>query len=130
MIEDGLHDLLLANPVLQSLIAERMYPLVWADVPTFPLCTFQRISTSTQSVLSGPINFVTCRMQYDSWGHRYSDVKDVSAALNNVLNGYTGTLPNGTRVLDCVLDTSFDLYDSVALAYRVSSDYLVTFLTS
>ena len=130
MIEEGLHALILADTATQSLIAGRLYPVIWPDVPTFPLCTFQRASTSTQSVLSGPLSLQTCRVQYDAWSQRYSDVKALFAAIDNVLNGYAGTLPNGTRVVDITLDSSLDLYDSVALAHRVSSDYLVTFYTS
>lgn len=130
MIEAGIALRLLADPTVSSLIADRLYDLIWPDNPTFPLLTSQLISTVTQSVFSGPLSMATVRMQYDAWGKSYSDAKAAAAAITACLEGFQGTLPDGTAVDNITLDSSFDLYDSPSLSYRVSSDFLVSYYRS
>lgn len=127
MIEAGLQQRLVADGDFAALIANRLYPVIWPDAPTFPLVTYQRVSTVTQNMLSGPLSMATVRMQYDAWGITYSDAKAAAAALTASLEGFQGTLPNGIAVDNIVLDSSFDLYDSPSLRFRVSSDFLVTY---
>lgn len=128
MIESALAQQLLADPVIASLIATRLYPVVWPDDPGSQLLvTYQLISTVATNLLSGPLSLCTVRMQYDAWGKSYREVKAVTQAINNVLEGFQGGLPEGTVVSNIVLDSCFDLYDSPSLRYRVSSDYLVTY---
>ncbi len=128
MLESGLSQLLISDPTVTSLIDSRIYPVVWpSDVPSFPIVTYQLISTVTSSVLSGPMAFTSCRVQYDVWSKGYSVGKQIAAAVNNVLEGFSGYLPDGTFVLNISLDSSQDLYDSPTSTNRVSSDYLVQF---
>ena len=127
MIETALFQQITADSTVASLIATRLFPLVWPDAPVFPLATYQRISTVTDSLLSGPLSMCTVRMQYDAWAETYLQAKQIADALNAVLEGFQGTLPDGTSVDNIVLDSSFDLYDSPSLRFRVSSDYLVTY---
>lgn len=128
MIEAGLQQRLAADPTVAGLVSTRIYPVLWPDKPVFPLITYQRISTVTQSVLSGSLSMTTVRMQFDAWSNiSYSDVKAIAAALNASLESFQGILPDGTAVDNIVLDSSTDYYDSPSLSYRVQSDYLVSF---
>lgn len=130
MIESALLQQLTANIDVTALVETRIYPVVWPDTPVFPLVTYQRISTVTQSVFSGPLSMATVRLQIDAWGAGYSDAKAVAEAINKALEGFQGTLPDGTRVDDIILDSQFDLFDSPSLRFRVSSDFLISYFRS
>lgn len=127
MLESGLQQLLTADPDVFALVGTRVYPLLWPDIPTFPLVTFQLISTVADNVLSGPLSVTTCRVQFDAWAKSYAEVKTLAVAVIAALEGYQGTLPTGTEMLNVTLDSSFDLYDDPSASYRVSTDLMVTF---
>ena len=127
MIETALFQQLTADQTVASLIGTRLYPVIWPDDPIFGLATYQRISTVTENLLSGPLSIATVRIQYDAWAETYLGAKQIAAALNTVLEGFQGILPDGTHIDNITLDSSFDLFDSPSVRYRVSSDYLVTY---
>ena len=126
-MEAGLHALLQADASLSSLVGNRIHPLVLPEDCVKPAVVYQRISTVPTITMDGPADLTTCRLQFDCYGTHYNDVKACADAVSHVLEGYTGTLPDGTYVFDIELDGMQDRYESEARLYRVSADYFVRF---
>ena len=127
MIEAGLIALIKADPTLSTLIASRLYLLNLPETPAMPAVTMRLVSTKEDYTLDGPLGLVQVRLQIDSYAAMYSDAKAVSTALRSLLNGYSGTLPNGCEVFDISRDgeqSGFDEY--VELPY-IQTDWLVLF---
>ena len=127
MLESGLFAMLVADPTVAGSIATRLYPMILPDDVTLPAATYQRISTVTDQTLTSIVSLTTVRMQFDTWASSYTVAKQIADALNSVLEGFYGSLPNGVQIANITLDSQIDLYDSPTTYYRVSSDYLIQF---
>ena len=127
-MEIGLVALITADPGVQACPTQaRLAPLVFPENGPKPASTYQRISTRGTESLDGPVDVTTARLQFDHWGARWMDVRAAGDAYDALLDGFSGTLPDGTVVFSIVLDSSKDLYEQESRLYRVSSDYLITF---
>lgn len=63
------------------------------------------------------------RIQFDPWGQSYADVKAVIAATDAVLDGFQGTLSEGTVVLGSFRSEEIDLTDQYSRAFRTMIEY-------
>lgn len=132
MIESGLYQLIIANTGFSAIAGNRLYPLVLPDSlvqsdATQPAATYQTISSVPVYSNDGPTGCVTARIQFDCFAAAYSGAKSVSDAIRQTLDGYTGTLPDGTPVLNCWIDNVTDSYSQDTRLYRTSTDYRVIY---
>ena len=143
MLEEGIAQLVAANAGVQALIGNpaRFYPvLVPDDVgsasgPPYPVSSYQIISETPNYLLDGSSPMNQVRLQVDTWSGglqnaSYAAAKAVQAAIRAVLEGYRGTLPDGTRVAVIQVAGSRDLYEQDARCYRTSTDYMIQFYTA
>lgn len=124
-MESGIQKRLVADQVVSALIASRVYPVLLPDDPTLPAATYQRASTVREYTTTGAVSLSRIRLQVDSWGRTYADVKALDSAIRNCLEGFTGTLADGTYVDTIQIDSSQDLFDGSARYFRVSTDFLI-----
>lgn len=127
MLEQGITALLSADSGLAALIAGRIYPATAPETPTFPLITYLVVSSKPQYALDGS----QCgykRLQFDAFGSSYADCKTVLRALRNALDGYTGTLTDGTRVLCALRGMEIDSFENDSRTYRSLTEYELTFV--
>jgi hypothetical protein len=132
MIESGLYQLIIANAGFSAIAGNRLYPLVLPDSlvqsdTTPPSATYQTISSVPDYTNDGPVGCVKARVQFDCFAAAYADAKSVSDAIRQTLDGYTGTLPDGTAVLNCWIDNVTDSYSQDTRLYRTSTDYRVIY---
>jgi hypothetical protein len=124
MIESGLISLLNADATMSGLIAGRIYPLVLPETPTYPALTYRTISSVPTLDLNGNVIESKTRIEFTAWSTVYSDCKTIQKAIRNVLDSYSGTLPDGTIVQFTWRDGSaVDAFDDVRRAYNSSLDY-------
>lgn len=130
MIEDGLVALITSDTRFSTIAADRLFPVVLPETlldPTTPAptsATYQVISSIPDRTLDGPTSMVTARVQIDTWAQAYGDAKALAKAVKDILDAYTGTLPDGTHVDDAWRDnTGTDGFDPDSRLYRVQADY-------
>ncbi|SEB40701.1 DUF3168 domain-containing protein [Terriglobus roseus] len=125
MLEEGLFQLLTSDSDVASCISTRYFPLMLPDDAALPAVTYQRVSTVTSPTLNGFTDLVQVRLQIDTWATTYADARRAAQAIQNAIEGFLGTLPDGTAVAAATLLSQMDTYESVARYYRVTTDYRI-----
>ena len=125
MIESGLASLLLSNSTVTAIIADQISPLVLPESAKYPAVTYQVISSIAEYTNDGPAGFARTRIELNAWATTYGSSKAVAQAIRAVLDGYSGTLPDGTHVANAIVVNISDQFDSDARLYRVQTDYSV-----
>lgn len=129
MLEDGIYSLLLDNSSIVSLVSTRIYPVnLPEDVDLFPCITFQRITTTPEYTMDGPLGLEKVRVQIDAWSFDYGEVKAVAEALRIALDGFSGSLPNGAVVLNTWRDNSTDYVEKESRLARVQTDFVFQYV--
>ena len=122
MIEAGLVTLLLADTTLSGLISNRLYPVLLPEPTTYPCLSYQVITASSYFSFDRR-EIATTRIQFDAWGNSYADCKNVLLALDHVLNAYSGTLADGTKILIAVSLQELDGFESDSRVFRSIAEY-------
>lgn len=131
MIELGLISLILADSTLAGLIGTRLYPVVIDQTVTYPCLSFQTVSSFDSVALDD--SFVrNKRIQFDAWDKTsYKTVKQIVAALDALLCGFSGVLPGGdTRVLIAEKSVEIDGIQSDSRYFRTTAEYIFQFTTT
>ncbi len=118
MLIEGLVSYLLAQASISSVIGARLQPIpAPEDLSQYPLITYQVASDTSLNANDGPVGVGTTRIIFDCLAVRYLDARALALALKTILNGYSGTLPDGTVIQ---LAESANLVDRWADGSRVS----------
>lgn len=131
VIEEGIKNLLLADPGVAALIGTRITALILPpDSTCYPALTFQNISSPPpQFTLDGhEVDYM--RLQFDAFGTSYGDAKRVLNAVRNVLNAFSGALSDGSRILFAYEAQSIDHFENNTRVYRALSEYVIEFVDS
>jgi hypothetical protein len=67
------------------------------------------------------------RIQFDAWAETYSEVKQIGDALATLLDGYTGTLAYGARVIGCTPGVVIDNWQDGSRIFRTTAEYQFSF---
>lgn len=89
---EGLVDLLKNNPELSAIVSGRVYPLALPDNSAYPAITFQLVDSPKVRSQSGSSGLSRPRYQFDCWAKTYAQIEQMNLALNNLLEGYRGSL--------------------------------------
>ncbi len=88
MTESDVYQLLKSNVAIKALINERVYPMVAPQNVVKPYLTYQVISKINLQCMGGKIYRGNYRMQIDCFSLTYSNVKAISKAVENALEGF------------------------------------------
>jgi len=131
MLEEGLDSLLRANPVLMLQLASGPQPVLLGPDDALPALTYSQITGGKEYTLSG--NGVARKLfQFDAWSRdngrgTYAEVKTIQAILRASLDGWSGTLSDGTVVLSITVSNEGDFYESDSRSYRCMSEFEVQY---
>jgi hypothetical protein len=125
MLCEGLYSLLSGSAELTAIIGNRITPAVLPKNPTFPAITFQQISDRTTVNLDGSATNVV-RIEIDCWAQTYLAAAQAQKALHDLLDGYTGTLSDGTVVKYTGSMQGPDIFEHDSLLFRTSVDFFFT----
>jgi hypothetical protein len=132
MLEAGIQALVAANAAVQAIIGNpaRFYPVVLPEDPTYPCASYQVISEVPVYRLNGNLSIYPVRLQVDTWSGglenaTYAAVKNMQAAIRAVLEGFKGTLSDGTKVAYIEVAGAADLFEQDARCYRTSTDFMI-----
>lgn len=123
-LEAALYTRLAAYGGLTALTSTRIYPLIIPQDPTYPCLTYQRIDGPRESALNSDMGLPHPRIQIDSWGKTYASAKAVATQVRGALQRWSdsGASP---AVLDCLLETDEDGYESETNIFRVRQDWVI-----
>ena len=129
MLEQGLTTLLTQNAGLQALIGTCLYPVMVPEQTTYPCLSYQTVSAASEYALPGSSERWK-RLQFDAWAQSYADCKNVVAALDAALDGFTGALPDGTVVFGAFRGVELDLSEQYSRTFRTLVEYTFHYQTS
>jgi len=118
MLTNGVVAYLLTQEPVTSIVNQSIQPIpAPEDLSLYPLITYQSPSDVSENANDGPVGVATSRIVFDCKALRYLDARNLALAVKAALNGYSGTLPNGTRVF---LTESVNLVDRWEDGSRIS----------
>lgn len=121
-IEAGIYSLLTADATLSALVGTRIYPVFIPESAETPCLSYQLVSSSVDLNLDRTV-VREKRIQFDAFAPTYAVVKQIQTALADILEGYSGTLSDGSTVIDCSPGVSLDDWE-VSRDYRVTAEYV------
>ena len=107
MIEETL------KTVLNSLVANRVYPLIAPDKPTVPYIIYQSIANTPENTLTS-VSIYNTRMQIDCYDKTYAGVKALAV---NVRSAMAAASFANVQTMDQ------DLFEDDVKLYRIQFDY-------
>ena len=122
MFEAGLVSLLKGNTALMATIEAGPMPVLVPEQTALPCLSYQIVGGGNRYTLD-KTSQQTRAVQLDAWGASYSDCKNITLALRNLLDCYTGTLTDGTRVLSAFLTNEIDNWEFDGRSYRITVEY-------
>jgi Protein of unknown function (DUF3168) len=118
MLTNGVVAYLLTQTAITAIVKQSIQPIpAPEDLSQYPLITYQSPSDVSDNANDGPVGVATCRIVFECKALRYLDARNLALAVKAALNGYSGTLPNGTRVF---LAQSVNLVDRWEDGSRIS----------
>ena len=118
MLTNGVVAYLLTQTAITAIVNQSIQPIpAPEDLSQYPLITYQSPSDVSDNANDGPVGVATSRIVFDCKALRYLDARNLALAVKDALNGYSGTLPNGTRVF---LAQSVNLVDRWEDGSRIS----------
>jgi hypothetical protein len=99
MLTSGLVAYLLTQTSITDVVGERIQPIpAPEDLSQYPCITYQGSSDVSEDANDGPVGVAEARIIFDCLALRYLDARGLAEALKTALNGYSGALPDGTRI--------------------------------
>lgn len=124
MIQEGIVALIQQDATLASLIAGRIYAVTMPKNDTLPCICYTDISLVTDPTLVSS-GYLRKRIRFDCWAQTYSEVKHVQEALVTLLDGFAGTLPDGTTT-QSLLEMQIDFYEQDSEVFRSLCEFSFT----
>lgn len=126
IIGDELRAKIIADGAVSALVAQRVYPNILPQGPTYPAIVYSQISGVRLHHLGGTSGRANPRFSYHCWGATYASARAVANALRSLLDGFNGTLTTAHATI--MIESELDDYDDTAQKHRVIQDYFVNYL--
>lgn len=91
-IEQALYSLLSNDGGVSALVSTRIYPNILEQGTVMPAMTYEQTDGTRDEVMTAPTGFVDSSFQITYWSGLYSEVRAVAAAVEALLDGYSGTV--------------------------------------
>jgi hypothetical protein len=89
-IEGALVSLFANDPVVPTIVASRVFPIVMPIGSSFPSLVYQRISTPRWNALDDAAGTPHARFQFTCWAATMNEVIALSQAVKDALAGFVG----------------------------------------
>ena len=118
MLTNGVVAYLLTQTAITAIVNQSIQPIpAPEDLSQYPLITYQSPSDVSDNANDGPVGVATSRIVFDCKALRYLDARNLALVVKAAFNGYSGMLPDGTRVF---LAESVNLVDRWEDGSRIS----------
>ena len=125
LIEQAILTALKADSTLTALTGSRIYYVIAPQIVTTPYLVFFKVSGVRVSSHDGGSGLVDARFQFSCFGETYKACKDMTVAIQGLLEGFSGTLggTGGVVVGGCYYLDEQDFYEGDSKLYHVAVDY-------
>jgi hypothetical protein len=124
--EAAVRKALVDDPAVAALVGDRITPMVLKQGTTLPAIVCQGISrVPDQPTLEGATARVPIRLQLSLWAATFDGARELAAAVEARLDGYSGQNGDGTGLRLVYLLNMVDDYEPDTKLYRVIADYRV-----
>lgn len=120
MIEESLREILLADTTLYGYVGTRVFPVELPLDCVFPALAYSEISNPYRRISGNP------RVQIDIFSEDFTESRNIKTALENALNGYSGTVLGHNIEIIVPLD-SHDDYNSETGIYHIPYDFKIIY---
>ena len=124
-LEAGIFALITGAPSVSALIATRLFPTTLPEGVTLPAVRYLTAGGSNQPTFQTS-GMQRWRFQFDCIGATPDDAFAVRTALIALLNGWSGTLTDGTRATFLLIQP-LDGFDSAPRQYRCGVEFYCNF---
>lgn len=121
-----MYSLLAGTASIAALVGTRISPLVLPESPTLPAITYRTVGGSSKPTFT-TAGQQRVRMEFNCWGAAALDAFNLRATLVAALNGYTGTLSDGTNLQNAQRLQNVDYFDHDARIYRAMVEFYLFF---
>jgi hypothetical protein len=131
-LEAGLFALLTTAPSLAALMGARdwLYPVLLPETVALPAATFMVVGGASTPTFD-ELGWQRVRIQLDFFADYEQGTYDQACALREavrpVLDGFTGTLPNGFLLANAAHIQPLGGFENDARRYRVGAEYYLYF---
>ncbi len=139
MIEKGLRDLLCNDPTVASMVGGSASPfspgtnvraITLPKDSSFPAIVYLVVATSPLTSMDGVNALQMKRFQIDCYAKKAKPAAMLAQAVHALLDGYRGTLSEGTYVQSCLPNQDIDTFDFDPQVFRVICDFNIRFIES
>jgi hypothetical protein len=125
MIEDGIAQLVQADTTVNGICPVGGF---YASLPKgtpLPSWSYIVVSEVTDYTLEHRVALTPRRLQIDTYASGGADALHLARAIDNVLSGYKGVLPDteSTNVQGCFRSNELDFFDDASRTYRRLLEY-------
>jgi len=124
-IEELIHTRLSGFAGLADLVSARIYPNVLPQDVAMPAVSWRRISADRLRAMVADPGLVRPRFQFDAWGLKYLDARNVREQLRLALERWTDAGPPVVQATFFL--TEIDLYEDDTLLHHLVSDYEINY---
>jgi hypothetical protein len=132
MLEIGLTSLLQASTAITSLVGQRIFPIAIPksetpqNGPVPPTLVYKAIGSQSTPTFD-TAGLQRKRIEFACWGTTYIQAITLREALIGVLQGYRGTLSDGTTVQTVLVITGTDDFLQDSLSYCATQEFYILF---
>lgn len=139
MIEKGLRDLLINDVTVGPMVGgtaspfvpgNRVRPILLPEGSDYPAIVYLVVATSPLTSMDGVNALQMKRFQIDCYGQNAVQAKTLAKAVHNLLDGFRGTLSEGTYVQSCLPNQDVDTFEYDPQVFRVMCDFNLRFIES
>lgn len=121
--EVGLRALLMADSGISGIVGAQIYPVILEEGATLPALVYQRISGPRVQSLDGASGLAVLRIAISCYSTLFATVRDLASKVRVRLNGYRGTLSEGTVVGGALLLDERDIFSEPVRIFRTDLDF-------
>lgn len=132
MLEKGLADLLAADATIASMASNRVRHIVLPEGTDYPAIVITQVASQYIVSQQGVNALQMARYQVDAYTRNQKTVRQLRQAIHNVLDGYRGTLSDGTKVHSILPNSDVEFWsdDDDKRLFRVAADFNIWFINS
>lgn len=120
LIDEAIRAILLANTTVSNIVGTRIYPLNLPLDCDFPALSYSKPSDPYNRIVGKP------RFQIDCWAEDFTEVQNLKIAVQNALDGYSGTVLGINIEIIIPLD-SVDTVEQNLGVYHIPYDFKIIY---
>lgn len=136
MVEKGIRDLLINDPTIGPMVGgsaspftpgTRVRPILLPEGSSYPAISYSVVASTPLTSMDGVNALQTKRFQIDCWGKNPVQAKTLAKAVHFLLDGFRGTLSEGSVITSCLPNQDVDTFEYDPQAFRILLDFNVKF---